>query len=166
MALDYEKLKAYRPQESEQQGEQVSTPEQKAELLLRLFGHLSEAEIHKAWAVYSRDTARKAKRRATGLKGPEAARRKEEVLTAAVLGVARRARDPKEYWWSGKLRHRQACEYVAANLPQEARDLFHKPRVSWKAVARYTKALKGLRHEDDLAARRRAEAGGGLLAGL
>lgn len=165
MALDYERLKAYRPQQDEER-EKASTPEQKAALLVRLFGHLSEAEIQQAWRVYSRDAARKAKRRAKEVKGPEAAQRKREILTAAVLDVARTARDPKQYWSSGKLRHREACEYVGKNLPKEAQQLFHKARVPWTTVARHTKHLKGLRREDDDVARRRAEHGGGLLREL
>lgn len=126
---------------------------------------MTDEQLDQAWTDQSRASARRHKTRQTDLRGPEREERLAEILTTAVLEVARNARDPKEYWWSGKLRHAEACKYVAQHVPPQARALIRKRHVPWQLIAKYTADLKGLRREDDQVARH-AEAGGGLLANL
>jgi hypothetical protein len=65
------------------------------------------------------------------------------LLTAILTAEIKRLAElfPKEYLRARRLRWRHACERVALHMPAEAKRLFGK-RVTWRAVARYTKDLE------------------------
>jgi hypothetical protein len=135
---------------------------QRRKQIIHDFGDLSDEEYAQVSQDHAAATRRRVTRVAKELRGEERRARLSEILCAAILELAREF--PKDYWWSGRLRHKKACERIATDLPIEAKRLFKRKRVNPRTISRYTASLAHYRIEDENRAKNRATAAqSGLL---
>ena len=129
-------------------------------LASELEGDESHQRMRRDHAVAERRRQRLA---AKTLRGEERAAVLTEILTDAMLTWIKDY--PNEAWHKRVLRYEYACKRLRADLPPDAKPLFNR-NVTWKAIRRYTRALKGYTRTEHEMQQQQESARSGLISRL